>query len=96
MWAQAWSCRLNALSSDATPGHREPCAETNARVGIKFAAQNVIDVSTVVALSYILRSHTYCFMLSPILSDYKLVKTGFNLFCNEEFWATPVIIGVVR
>ena len=39
------------LSSGATPGHREPCAETNARVGIKFAAQNVIDVSTVVALS---------------------------------------------
>ena len=53
MWAQAWSCRLNALSSDATPGHREPSAETNARVGIKFAAQNVIDVSTVVALSYV-------------------------------------------
>ena len=54
LWAQAWSCRLNALSSDATPGHREPCAETNARVGIKFAAQNVLDVSTVVALSYVL------------------------------------------
>ena len=53
LWAQAWSCRLNALSSDATPGHREPCAETIARVGIKFAAQNVIDVSTVVALSYV-------------------------------------------
>ena len=43
-----------SLSSDATPGHREPCAETNARVGIKFASQNVIDVSTVVGLSYVL------------------------------------------
>ena len=49
---QAWSCRFDALSSDTTPGHREPCAETNARVGIKFAAQNLIDVSTVVAPSY--------------------------------------------
>ena len=45
--------RLNALSNIANPGHREPCAETNARVGIKFAAQNVIDVSTVNALSYV-------------------------------------------
>ena len=45
---------INALSSDVIPGHREPCAETNARVGIKFAAQNVIDVSTVVALSYVI------------------------------------------
>ena len=51
-WVQAGSCRFNALSSDATLGHREPYAETNSRVGIKFAAQNVIDVSTVVALSY--------------------------------------------
>ena len=50
---QVWSCRFDALSSDTTPGHREPCAETNARVGIKFAAQNVIDVSTVNALSYV-------------------------------------------
>ena len=63
LWAQAWPCRLNALSSDATLGHREPCAETNARVGIKFAAQNVIDVSTVVALSYVgLFQHVLVYM----------------------------------
>ena len=30
-------------------------SETNARVGIKLAAQNVLDVSTVVALSYALK-----------------------------------------
>ena len=50
---------INALSSDVTPGHREPCAETNARVGIKFAAQNVIDVSSVVALSYVENHQSY-------------------------------------
>ena len=37
--------RFNALSSDANPGHGEPQVQTNARVGTKFAAKNVKDVS---------------------------------------------------
>ena len=43
---------LGTSSSDVTfEYHRETRAQTNARLG-KFAAQNVLDVSTVVALSY--------------------------------------------
>ena len=57
---------INALSSDVIPGHREPCAETNARVGIKFAAQNVLDVSAVVALSYLYLSSYYHMEMSSI------------------------------
>ena len=65
----SWSCQLNALSSDTTPGHREPCAETNTRVGMKFAAPNIIDVSTIVALSYVFlrQVHTKLLVLSFLI-----------------------------
>ena len=45
-------CSIHALICDVTfEHHGEPRVQTNVRVGI-IAAQNVIDVSAVVALSY--------------------------------------------
>ena len=47
-------CAIHALICDVTfEHHGEPRVQTNVRVGI-IAAQNIIEVSAVVALSYVI------------------------------------------
>ena len=53
-------CSIHALICDVTfEHHGEPRVQTNVRVGI-IAAQNVIDVSAVVALSYVKTTPENC------------------------------------